>query len=227
MASFPLSLSGNNELPTQTESPTGEQRASQCGKKELPSGGLSGSLFSPSGETESCPVGRGRGPSGGEPRPTGWPHWGCGRSPVGTPALDVSQSLGRPDLPMGVFLPLRRSRISTKLWQISLSLCLCVAPRCRNLLPASTHTAPVSSPGSSLTVLHLAGFYFFMFLSLGAFLSLEVLEVDILWPRWVARIGVSGPRRRRVCRACLLTADRQCTELRPLLRLPRLFLCLT
>ena len=24
-------------------------------------------------------------------------------------------------------------------------------------------------------------------------LVLEVLEVDILWPRWVARIGVTGP----------------------------------
>jgi len=35
----------------------------------------------PSGETESCTLGRGRGPSGGEPRPTGWPHWGRGRSP--------------------------------------------------------------------------------------------------------------------------------------------------
>ena len=46
--------------------------------------------------------------------------------------------------------------------------------------------------------------------------SLEVLEVDILWPRWVARIGVT-----RSTEACFLTADRQCTEL-PLLRLPRL-----
>ena len=46
--------------------------------------------------------------------------------------------------------------------------------------------------------------------------SLEVLEVDILWPRWVARIGVT-----RSTQACFLTADRQCTEL-PLLRLPRL-----
>ena len=45
---------------------------------------------------------------------------------------------------------------------------------------------------------------------------LEVLEVDILWPRWVARIGVT-----RSTQACFLTADRQCTEL-PLLRLPRL-----
>ena len=44
----------------------------------------------------------------------------------------------------------------------------------------------------------------------------EVLEVDILWPRWVARIGVT-----RSTQACFLTADRQCTEL-PLLRLPRL-----
>ena len=47
-------------------------------------------------------------------------------------------------------------------------------------------------------------------------LSLEVLEVDILWPRWVARIGVT-----RSTQACFLAADRQCTEL-PLLRLPRL-----
>ena len=46
--------------------------------------------------------------------------------------------------------------------------------------------------------------------------SLEVLEVDILWPRWVARIGVT-----RSTEACFLTAGRQCTEL-PLLRLPRL-----
>ena len=44
----------------------------------------------------------------------------------------------------------------------------------------------------------------------------EVLEVDILWPRWVARIGVT-----RATEACFLAADRQCTEL-PLLRLPRL-----
>merc|ERR1711904_73015 len=48
------------------------------------------------------------------------------------------------------------------------------------------------------------------------FFSLEVLEVDILWPRWVARIGVT-----RATEAWFLTADRQCTEL-PLLRLPRL-----
>ena len=33
--------------------------------------------------------------------------------------------------------------------------------------------------------------------------SLEVLEVDILWPRWVARIGVT-----RSTEACFLTADR-------------------
>ena len=46
--------------------------------------------------------------------------------------------------------------------------------------------------------------------------SLEVLEVDILRSRWVARIGVTGSTE-----ACFLTADRQCTEL-PLLRLPRL-----
>ena len=37
--------------------------------------------------------------------------------------------------------------------------------------------------------------------------SLEVLEVDILWPRWVARIGVT-----RSTQACFLAADRQCTE---------------
>ena len=52
--------------------------------------------------------------------------------------------------------------------------------------------------------------------STGGLISLEVLEVDILWPRWVARIGVT-----RATEACFLTADRQCTEL-PLLRLPRL-----
>ena len=40
--------------------------------------------------------------------------------------------------------------------------------------------------------------------------------MDILWPRWVARIGVT-----RATEACFLTADRQCTEL-PLLRLPPL-----
>ena len=40
--------------------------------------------------------------------------------------------------------------------------------------------------------------------------------MDILWPRWVARIGVT-----RSTQACFLAADRQCTEL-PLLRLPRL-----
>ena len=44
----------------------------------------------------------------------------------------------------------------------------------------------------------------------------EVLEVDILWPRWVARISVT-----RSTQAWFLAADRQCTEL-PLLRLPRL-----
>ena len=46
--------------------------------------------------------------------------------------------------------------------------------------------------------------------------SLEVSRLDILRPRWVARIGVT-----RSTEACFLTADRQCTEL-PLLRLPRL-----
>ena len=51
---------------------------------------------------------------------------------------------------------------------------------------------------------------------LHAYATLEVLEVDILWPRWVARIGVT-----RSTQACFLAADRQCTEL-PLLRLPRL-----
>ena len=40
--------------------------------------------------------------------------------------------------------------------------------------------------------------------------------MDILWPRCVARIGVT-----RSTQACFLAADRQCTEL-PLLRLPRL-----
>ena len=45
---------------------------------------------------------------------------------------------------------------------------------------------------------------------------LEVSRLDILRPRWVARIGVA-----RSTEACFLTADRQCTEL-PLLRLPRL-----
>ena len=50
----------------------------------------------------------------------------------------------------------------------------------------------------------------------GTPLSLEVLEVDILWPRWVARIGVT-----QATEACFLTPDRQCMEL-PLLRLPRL-----
>ena len=40
--------------------------------------------------------------------------------------------------------------------------------------------------------------------------------MDILWPRWVARIGVT-----RSTQLCFLAADRQCTEL-PLLRLPRL-----
>ena len=47
-------------------------------------------------------------------------------------------------------------------------------------------------------------------------LSRGSLPVDILWPRWVARIGVT-----RSTHACFLAADRQCTEL-PLLRLPRL-----
>ena len=32
--------------------------------------------------------------------------------------------------------------------------------------------------------------------------------ISILWPRWVARIGLT-----RSTQACLLTADRQCTEL--------------
>ena len=47
-------------------------------------------------------------------------------------------------------------------------------------------------------------------------IGLEVSRLDILRPRWVARIGVT-----RSTEACFLTADRQCTEL-PLLRLPRL-----
>ena len=50
----------------------------------------------------------------------------------------------------------------------------------------------------------------------GPAFSLEVLEVEFLWPRWVARSGVT-----RSTQAWFLTADRQCTEL-PLLRLPRL-----
>ena len=45
---------------------------------------------------------------------------------------------------------------------------------------------------------------------------LEVSRLDILRPRWVARIGIT-----RSTEAYFLTADRQCTEL-PLLRLPRL-----
>ena len=36
---------------------------------------------------------------------------------------------------------------------------------------------------------------------------LEVLEGEILWPRWAARIGVT-----RSTQACILTAGRQCTE---------------
>ena len=46
--------------------------------------------------------------------------------------------------------------------------------------------------------------------------SYQEYSLTILWPRWVARIGVT-----RATEACFLTADRQCTEL-PLLRLPRL-----
>ena len=85
-------------------------------------------------------------------------------------------------------------------------VCVCVSlTRAVIFCPASTHTALVSSP--SLTVLHLPTYLP---------ISLKVLEVDILWPRWVARIGVT-----RAMEACFLTADRQCTEL-PLLRLPRL-----
>ena len=42
---------------------------------------------------------------------------------------------------------------------------------------------------------------------LGALSPLKVLEVDILWPRWVARIGVT-----RATEACFLAADRQCTK---------------
>ena len=70
---------------------------------------------------------------------------------------------------------------------------------------ASTHTALVSQSLVGLC---------FAFPSINQ--SIEVLEVDILWPRWVARIGVT-----RATEACFLTADRQCTEL-PLHRLPRL-----
>ena len=50
-------------------------------------------------------------------------------------------------------------------------------------------------------------------LSLGTIIS-RVLEVDILWPRWVARIGVT-----RATEACFLTADRQCTAISNTLRL--------
>ena len=90
----------------------------------------------------------------------------------------------------------------------ALDVRLMTALQVLQVLLASTHTALVSSP--SLAVLHLS-----TSLSL---LPREVLEVDILWPRWVARIGVT-----RATEACFLTADRQCTEL-PLLRLPRLVL---
>ena len=48
-------------------------------------------------------------------------------------------------------------------------------------------------------------------------LSLEVLEVDILWPRWVARIGVTRSTQATslslsLSQAWFLTADRQCTD---------------
>ena len=85
-------------------------------------------------------------------------------------------------------------------------VCVCVSlVRVVIICLASTHTALVSSP--SLAVLDLSTY-------LPS--CLEVLEVDILWPRWVARIGVT-----RSTQACFLAADRQCAEL-PLLRLPRL-----
>ena len=71
-------------------------------------------------------------------------------------------------------------------------VCVCVSlVRVVIICLASTHTALVSSP--SLTVLHLTTYI----------QVLEVLEVDILWPRWVARIGVT-----RATEACFLTADR-------------------
>ena len=101
-------------------------------------------------------------------------------------------------------------------------VCVCVSlVRVVIICPASTHTALVSSP--SLAVLHLSTYLptqccarelCCKILFWGE--VLEVLEVDILWPRWVARIGVT-----RATEACFLAADRQCTEL-PLLRLPRL-----
>jgi len=72
-------------------------------------------------------------------------------------------------------------------------VCVCVSfVRVVIICLASTHTALVSGP--SLAVLHLSTYL----------LLLEVLEVDFLWPRWVARIGVT-----RATEACFLTADRQ------------------
>ena len=95
-------------------------------------------------------------------------------------------------------------------------VCVCVSlVRVVIICLASTHTALVSSP--SLAVLHLPTY---IHKSVKSSLTRGPLfsrfEVDILWPRWVARIGVT-----RATEACFLTADRQCTEL-PLLRLPRL-----
>ena len=83
-------------------------------------------------------------------------------------------------------------------------MCLCVARACRHHL-SCVHPYRVgvqSEPDCS------SPYYIHTYI--------EVLEVDILWPRWVARIGVT-----RATEACFLAADRQCTEL-PLLRLPRL-----
>ena len=99
--------------------------------------------------------------------------------------------------------------------------------RCRHHLSrVRPHTALVSSP--SLTVLHLPNQLTNPERERGQHQTtltlhpeatedcLEVSRLDILRPRWVARIGVT-----RSTEACFLTADRQCTEL-PLLRLPRL-----
>ena len=47
---------------------------------------------------------------------------------------------------------------------------------------------------------------FFLRRCCGSSYFLEVLEVDILWSRWVARIGVT-----RSTQACFRAADRQCT----------------
>ena len=103
-------------------------------------------------------------------------------------------------------------RVCGELWRVPGSVCECSrVPRVRH---SSCRVIQVFFKFSLRTRVDRSGCE--IWLDTLSAQSLEVSRLDILRPRWVARIGVT-----RSTEACFLTADRQCTEL-PLLRLPRL-----